>query len=107
VGASEPGDETAAEWAADVGHRRPGKRVGLLEGEVVHLHSVDVPVAPAAHDCLGEHGGVDAELCPGVPGPGAQLHGEVGHKHQLTGLSFGMTGDQLVDQAAGRPGDPG
>ena len=43
---------------------------------------------------------------PGVVGPGAQLTGQVGHKHQLTGLPLGVAGEQLVDQAAGRLGNP-
>jgi hypothetical protein len=71
VGASKPGGQPAAELAADVGHRRPDKRVGLLDAEVVHLHSTDVPVAPAANDRLGDHVRVDTELCPGAMGPGA------------------------------------
>ena len=54
---------------------------------------------------LGDLLGVDTDLRPGVLGPGAQLTGEVGHKHQLTRLSFGVAGEQLVDQAAGRLGN--
>jgi hypothetical protein len=39
-------------------------------------------------------------------GPGAQLAGEVGQKDQLTGHSFGVPGEELVDHAAGRLGYP-
>jgi hypothetical protein len=38
VDASDPGGQAAAELAADIGHRRPGERAGLLvEAEVIDL----------------------------------------------------------------------
>ena len=99
--ATKPGGQAAAELAADVGHRRSGERAGLLEAEVVDLQPGDLAVLPAADDRLGDLVGVDADLGSGVLGPGAQLTGEVGDKHQLTGLPLGVAGEQLVDQAAG------
>jgi hypothetical protein len=84
----------------------PDKRAGLLEAEVVDLQPGNLAVAPAANDRLGDLVGVDADLRPGVGGPGAQLTGQVGHKHQLPGFPFGVAGEQLVDQAPGRPGNP-
>jgi hypothetical protein len=53
VGASEPHGQAAAELAADVGHRRAGERLDLLEAEVVDLQPGDLVVLPAAHDRLG------------------------------------------------------
>jgi hypothetical protein len=43
VDATKPGGQAAAELAADRGHRRPGERAGLLEGEVVDLRPVTSP----------------------------------------------------------------
>jgi hypothetical protein len=40
-------------------------------------------------------------------GPGAQLPGQVGDEYQLTGFAFGVAGEQLVDQVAGRLGNSG
>jgi hypothetical protein len=54
VGASQPGGQAAAELAADVGHRRPGERAGLLEAEIVKLEPGDLAVLPAADDRLGD-----------------------------------------------------
>src|SRR6266508_3657464 len=79
--------------AADVGHRRAGQRAGLLEAQVVDLQPGDLAVLPAADDRLGDLVGVDTDLGPGALGPGAQLHREVGHKHQLTWLAFWVTGE--------------
>ena len=107
VSTSKPGGQATAELAADVGHRRVGERAGLLEAEIVDLQPGDLAVLPAADDCLGDLVGVHADRRSGVLGPGAQLHREVGDKHQLTGLAFGVPGEQLVDQAAGRLGTPG
>jgi hypothetical protein len=56
---------------------------------------------------VGDLVGVDADVGPGVLGPGAQLEGEVGDKQQLPWLAFGVAGEQLVDQAASRLGDTG
>jgi hypothetical protein len=108
--AGDPGEGAVSRprsWprTADVGHRRPGERAGLLQAEVVDLQPGDLVVLPAANDRLGDLLRVDTDLRPGVGGPGAQLTGEVGHKHQLAGLAFGVAGEQLVDQAAGRLGD--
>jgi hypothetical protein len=72
VDANESGGQAAAELAADIGHRRPGKRAGLLEAEVVNLQPGHLAVLPAADDRLGDLVGVDADLGPGVLGPGAQ-----------------------------------
>jgi hypothetical protein len=43
---------------------------------------------------------------PGVLGPGAQRAGEIGQKYQLPGFPFGVAGEQLVDETAGRLGNP-
>jgi hypothetical protein len=48
VGAAEPGGQAAAELAADIGHRRPGERVGLLKAQVVDLQPGDLAVTPAS-----------------------------------------------------------
>jgi hypothetical protein len=40
---TQPGGQAAAELAADIGHRRPGERAGLLEAEVVNLEPGDLP----------------------------------------------------------------
>jgi hypothetical protein len=69
---SQPGGQAAAELAADIGHRRPGERAGLLEAEVVNLQPADLAVMAAADNRLGDLVGVDADLGPGVLGPGAQ-----------------------------------
>jgi hypothetical protein len=98
VGASEPGGQATPELPADVGHRRAGERAGLLEAEVVELEPGDLAVAPAADDRLGDLVGLHAELGPGVGRSGAQLADEVGHEHQLIGLSFGVAGEQLINQ---------
>src|SRR5215211_7640769 len=103
--ANNPGGKAAAELATDIGHRWPGERAGLLEAEVVDLQPGHLAVLPAADDRLGDLVGDDAELGPGVLGPGAQLTGEVGHKHQLAGLAFWVAGEQPVDQAASRLGN--
>jgi hypothetical protein len=55
----------------------------------------------------GDLVGVDAELGPGVVGPGAQLLGQIGHKHQLASLPLGVAGEQLIDQAPLGLGNPG
>jgi hypothetical protein len=94
VSASQPAGQAAAELAADIGHRRPAERAGLLEAKVVDLQPGDLAVPPAADDRLGDLVRVDGDPRPGVLGPGAQLHREVGHKHQL------------VDQAARRLRNP-
>jgi hypothetical protein len=91
--AGEPGGQAAAELAADRGHRRRGERTGLLEAEVVDLQPGDFAVLPAGDDRLGDLIGINAQLGPGVVGPGAQLPCEVGQEHQVTGLAFGVTGD--------------
>jgi hypothetical protein len=49
--------------------------------------------------------GVDPDLGPGVGGPGAQFHGQVGHEHQLLWLPVGVAGHQLVQQGAVWLGD--
>jgi hypothetical protein len=54
-----------------LGHRRPGEQAGLLEAEVVGLQSGNLAVLPAANDRPGDLVGVDADLRPGVRGPGA------------------------------------
>jgi hypothetical protein len=41
VDASQPGGQAAAELPADVGHRRPGERAGLLQAEIVDLQHRD------------------------------------------------------------------
>jgi hypothetical protein len=107
VRASQPRGQATPQLAADVGHRRPGERAGLLKTKIVDLQPGDLAGLPAADHRLGDLVGVDADLGPGALGPGAQLNGQVGDKHQLTGLSFGVAGEQLVDQAAGRLGDSG
>ena len=89
VGADETRGQAAAELAADVGHRRAGERAGLLEAEVVDLQPGDLAVLSAADDRLGDLLGVDADLRPGVLGPGTELHREVGHKHRLPGSRSG------------------
>jgi hypothetical protein len=71
VDAGEPGGQPAAELAADIGHRRPGERAGLLEAEIVDLQPSDLTGLPAADDRLGDVVGVDADLGPGVGGRGA------------------------------------
>jgi hypothetical protein len=75
VDTTDPGGQAAAELAADIGHRRPGERTGLLEAEVVDLQPGHLAVTPAADDRPGHLVGVDAEPSPGVVGPGAQLPG--------------------------------
>jgi len=57
VGASEPGGQAAAELTADIGHRRAGERVGLLEAEVVNLESGDFAVLAAANAAAAEPAG--------------------------------------------------
>jgi hypothetical protein len=74
--ATKPGGQAAAELAADIGHRRPGERAGLLEAEVVELQSGHFAVAPAADDRLGDLVGVDADLGPGVLGARRAVAGE-------------------------------
>jgi hypothetical protein len=64
----------------------------LLKVEVVDLEPADLAVPPAPDDRLGDLVGVDAELGPGVVGPGAQLPGQIGHKHQLATLPLGVAG---------------
>jgi hypothetical protein len=44
--ATKPGGQAAAELAADIGHRRPGERAGLLEANVVNLEPRDLAVLP-------------------------------------------------------------
>jgi hypothetical protein len=53
---------------------------------------VTSPFLPAGDDRLGDLIGINAELGPGVVGPGAQLPSEVGQEHQVMGLAFGVTG---------------
>jgi hypothetical protein len=48
VDVSEPGGQLAA----DIGHRRPGERAGLLQAEIVELQPGHLAVAPAADDRL-------------------------------------------------------
>ena len=48
MGANKSGGQAAAELAADIGHRRPGERAGLLEVEVVNLEPGDLACLPAA-----------------------------------------------------------
>ena len=79
VDATQPGGQAAAELAADIGHGGPGERAGLLEAEVVELEPGQLAVVPSADDRLGDLVGVDADLGPGVLGPGAQLTGQVRH----------------------------
>src|SRR4029453_13024498 len=79
--ATKPSGQAAAELAADRGHRRPGERAGLLKAEIVNLEPADLAVLPAANDRLGDLVRIHAELGPGVVGPGAQLPGQIGHKH--------------------------
>jgi hypothetical protein len=69
--AVEPGGQPAADLAADIGHRRPGERAGLLEAEIVDLQPSDLTGLSAADDRLGDVVGVDADLGPGVGGRGA------------------------------------
>jgi len=73
---SQPGGQAAAELAADIGHRRPGERAGLLEAEVVNLQPADLAVMAAADDRLGDLVGVDADLGPGVLGARRAVTGE-------------------------------
>jgi hypothetical protein len=94
VSASEPGGQAAAELPADVGHRRAGERAGLLQAEIVDLQPADLAVAPVTNDRLGDLLGIDVELRLGVLGPGAQLTGQVGHEHQLTGLTFQVASER-------------
>jgi hypothetical protein len=63
--------------------------MGLLEVEVVDLQPGDLAVLPAADDRLGDLVGVDAELGPGVVGPGTQLPGQVGDKYRSPASRFG------------------
>jgi hypothetical protein len=107
VDMNNPGGQAAAELAADMGHRRPGKRAGLLEAEVLDLQPGHLAVGPAADDRLGDLVGVDTELGPGVVGPGAQLNGQVGQEDQLIGFSFGVAGEQRVDRMPGGWGTGG
>src|SRR5215218_4014459 len=104
MGTTKPGGQAAPELAADIGHGWPGERAGLLEAEVVDLEPGHLAGLPAADHRPGDLVGGDADLGPGVLGPGAQLAGEVDQKDQLTGLSFGVPGEELVDHAAGRLG---
>src|SRR5215211_4043849 len=68
VGATEPGGQAAAELAADIGHRWPGERAGLLKAQVVDLQPGDLAVTPAADDRLGDLLRVDADRRPSVLG---------------------------------------
>jgi hypothetical protein len=86
--ATKPGGQAAAELAADIGHRRPDERAGLLKAEVVDLEPADFAVLPAADHRQGDLVRIHAELSPAVLGPGAQLLGKIGHKHQLCGFAF-------------------
>jgi hypothetical protein len=72
---------------------RPGERAGLLKAEVVNLQPGRLAVLPAANDCLGDLVRIHADLRPAVLGPGAQLTGEIGHEHQLTGFAFWVAGE--------------
>src|SRR5215218_2885461 len=96
VDASDPGGQAAAE----ICHRWPGERAGLLEAQVVELQSGNFAVLPAADDRLGDLVRIHAEFGPGVLGPSAQLTGQVGHKYQLASLPFGVAGDQRIHQAS-------
>jgi hypothetical protein len=60
--ATKPGSQPAAELAADIGHRRPGERAGLLKVEVVDLEPADLAVLPAADDRQGDLVRIHAEL---------------------------------------------
>ena len=76
--ATKPGGQAAAELAADISHRRPDERAGLLEAKVVDLDPADLTVPPAADDRSGDLVRIHAEFGPGVLGPGAQLPGQIG-----------------------------
>ena len=68
VDATQPGGQAAAELAADMGHRRPDERAGLLKAEIVDLEPGDLAVLPAADNRLGDLVRVDTDLGPGVLG---------------------------------------
>src|SRR6266567_4970358 len=95
---SQPG----AELLADVGHRRPDERAGLLGAQPAKLQALDVPSAPAVHHRQQGGLGADPDRGPGLLGPGAQLDGEVGQKHQVPRCPVGMAGHKLVQHLAVR-----
>jgi hypothetical protein len=96
VGVGELAAEPVTELGAHVGHGGPLQGQGLLARQ---------PAKPQAREVAAALGGdhradgrlrVDPDLGPGVGGPGAQLHGEVGQKHQLAAFPVGVAGQQLV-----------
>ena len=99
MGTSDPGGQTAAKLPADIGHRRPGKGAGLLEGEVVELQPGDLAVPPTADDRLGDLLGVDAD-----PGPGVELVGadHLDHPQGYIGRVVKNGQCQLLQQIWGR-----
>jgi hypothetical protein len=86
--------EPVAKLGADQGHGRSLHRQGFLGGQ---------PAQPQARQVAAC--GSIPDLGPGVGGPGAQFHGQVGHEHQLLWLPVGVAGHQLVQQGAVWLGD--
>lgn len=64
------GGQAAAEQVADIGHRRSGERVGLLEAEVVNLQPAQLAGLPAPDRRVGDLVGPRPSLarCRGGPG---------------------------------------
>jgi hypothetical protein len=106
VDAGEPGGQPAAELAADIGHRRPGERAGLLEAEVVRLQPSDLTGLPAADDAWAMWSGSTPILAQESVGEARSSPVRSATNTSSPALSLRVADEQLVDQAAGRLRDP-
>jgi hypothetical protein len=105
----DPVVQTVAELGAHIRHDRPLQRQRLLGGQPLQPKALKVAAVPGGDDRAGGRLGVDADLGPGVGGPGPQLQGEVGQEHQLIGRGSGAPvsrdhfnqGPNPVDQSQG------
>jgi hypothetical protein len=97
--------QPCVELLAHVGHSRPLQRHRLLTRQPTKLEAVEVAAAPGGDHRAGGRLQVDADLGPGVGGPGAQLHRQVGHEHQLVGGPV-RGGRSAAHTAACRPAAP-
>jgi hypothetical protein len=94
--------EPVGELGAHVGHGWPLQGQGLLGGQPTQPQAQQVAAPPAADDRAGGRLRVDPDLGPGVGRPGAQLHGKVGHKHQLPVCPVGVAGRKLIQHGTVR-----
>jgi hypothetical protein len=106
VDVSDPGGQAAMEQAADIGHRHSDERAGLLEAEVVRVAARSDRQPASTGSPRGRPRRGPGRAWPRCGGARRAAPGQVGHEHQLTGLAFGVAGEQRIDQAAGRLGNP-